>query len=233
MKDGISLSNKTLALNSFLSFSFFMKKIKVKAVFFDLWHTLAFSDLKRDFFMDIQERLGLNEMTHEQFLFECEQAIMLEEFGSLDQLYTKLLNHFSHPLGEILLGDLDFLWNNSLKTIKLYPETKKVLKKTRKKFKTALVSNCENFAVNKLNSDGLKFSDYFDQTILSCDVALLKPNPKIFRLPLKRLKIKPDEAVMVGDSIRTDMTGAKRAGMKTVLIDRKNRFKGKSFRLMQ
>ncbi len=204
-----------------------MEKLKVKAVFFDLWHTLAFSDLKKDFFMDIQERLGLNEITHAQFMCECEQAIMLEKFESLDQLYTKLLNHFSHPVGEILLGDLDFLWNKSLKTIKLYPETKKVLKKTRKNFKTALVSNCENFAVNHLNSNGLKFNDFFDETILSCDVALLKPNPKIFRLPLKKLKIKPAEAVMVGDSLRTDMTGAKRAGMKSILIDRKNRHKGK------
>ncbi len=203
-----------------------MKKMKVKAVFFDLWNTLAFTDSKKDLFVEMQIRLGLNELTHSQFLRECENAIMLEEFETLDLLYSKLLNYFSVPTGEILLGDLDFLWNNTLKSNKLFPETKKVLKKTRKHFKTALISNCENFGIKTL-SNGFKFNDFFDEIVLSCDIKLLKPNPKIFFLPLKRLGIKPSDAVMIGDSVRTDINGAKKAGLKTILIDRKGKFKGK------
>lgn len=202
------------------------KKLKVKAVFFDLWNTLAFTDSRKDLFREMQIRFGLNEITHSQFLCECEKAIMLEEFETLEHLYSKILNHFSVPSGEIMLGDLNFLWNHTLKKNKFYPETKKVLAKTKKNFKTALISNCENFGVKGLYEE-FNFEKYFDEIMLSCDVNLLKPNPKIFHIPLKKLKIKPEETVMVGDSIRTDMKGAKRAGLKTILIDRNQRHKGK------
>jgi len=203
-----------------------MKKLKVKAVFFDLWNTIAFTDVKKDVFREMQVRMGLNELTPDQFLHECENAIMLQEFESLQHMYSRLLSHFSLNSGEILLGDLDFLWSHSLKKDKFFPETKTVLAKTRKHFKTALVSNCENFGFKYLSKE-FDFSKYFNEIILSCDVGLLKPNPKIFYLPLKKLKVKPFEAVMVGDSMRTDMIGAKRAGLKTILLDRKNKFKGK------
>lgn len=208
------------------------KKLKVKAVFFDLWNTIAFTDIKKDVFREMQIRLGLNELTHSQFLQECENAIMLEEFDSLKHLYSKLLNYFSITSGEILVGDLDFLWNSALKNNKLYPDTKKVLLKTKKHFKTALISNCENFGVQSLShSNGFKLEKYFDEIMLSCDVGLIKPNPKIFLVPLKKLKVEPEQAVMIGDSMRTDIKGAKRAGMKTILIDRKKRFKGKKLKV--
>ncbi|PIN99034.1 MAG: hypothetical protein COT90_01295 [Candidatus Diapherotrites archaeon CG10_big_fil_rev_8_21_14_0_10_31_34] len=206
------------------------KKLKVKAVFFDLWNTLAFTDIKKDVFREMQIRLGLNEITHNQFLQECETAIMLEEFDNLNHLYSKMLNYFSITSGEILLGDLDFLWNLTLKNNKLFPETKKVLTKTKKHFKTALISNCENFGIQSLTaSNDFKLENYFDEIMLSCSVGLIKPNPKIFLVPLKKLKINPEQAVMIGDSIRTDMNGAKKAGLKTILIDRKGKFKGKKF----
>ncbi|MFH1663345.1 MAG: HAD family hydrolase [archaeon] len=203
------------------------KKLKVKAVFFDLWNTIAFTDSKKEVFREMQIRLGLNELTHSQFLQECENAIMTEEFESIDHLNARLLNHFNVPTGEILLGDLDFMWNHALKNNKLFPETIKALEKTKKHFKTALISNCENFGVKSLSKD-FSLSNYFDEVVLSCETGLLKPNPKIFLLPLKKLKIKPQDAVMIGDSMRTDMGGAKRAGMKTILIDRKGKAKGKN-----
>ncbi|MBU2100482.1 HAD family hydrolase [Candidatus Micrarchaeota archaeon] len=203
-----------------------MSKLKVKAVFFDLWNTIAFTDSDKEIFREMQIRFGLNELTHSQFLQECEKAIMMEEFESLEHLYSKLLHHFSIPSGEILLGDLDFLWNHALKHDKPFPESEKMLAKTKKHFKTALVSNCESFGFKKiLNHFG--FKKYFDEIILSCEVGLLKPHPQIFRLPLHKLKLKPEQAVMIGDSLRTDMHGAKHAGLKTILIDRKGKHKGR------
>jgi putative hydrolase of the HAD superfamily len=203
-----------------------MNKMKVKAVFFDLWNTIAFTDSNKDIFREMQVRFGLNELTHSQFLQECEKAIMMEEFETLEHLYSKLLNHFSIPSGEILLGDLDFLWNHALRHDKPFPESEKMLAKTKNHFKTALVSNCESFGFKKiLNHYG--FKKYFDEIILSCDVGLLKPHPQIFHLPLKKLKLKPEEAVMIGDSIRTDVNGAKKIGMKTILIDRTEKYEGR------
>ena len=44
-----------------------------------------------------------------------------------------------------------------------------------------------------------------------------KPEPPLFRIALERLGLVADEAVMVGDSVPSDIRGARRVGMRTVL----------------
>jgi putative hydrolase of the HAD superfamily len=48
----------------------------------------------------------------------------------------------------------------------------------------------------------------------------MKPHPAIFRAALERMRVPPDEAMMVGDSVSHDVEGARRAGMRGVLIAR-------------
>jgi putative hydrolase of the HAD superfamily len=56
--------------------------------------------------------------------------------------------------------------------------------------------------------------------VVSAEVGVGKPDPRIFRLAAERLGVDPREAVMVGDSLVRDVGGAKSAGMPTVWIDR-------------
>ena len=51
-------------------------------------------------------------------------------------------------------------------------------------------------------------------------VGISKPNPDIFRFALADAGVNPTEAVHVGDIYEADVLGARRAGMKGVLIDR-------------
>jgi HAD superfamily hydrolase (TIGR01662 family) len=48
----------------------------------------------------------------------------------------------------------------------------------------------------------------------------LKPHPSIFTAALQLLNVPAHEAVMVGDSVRQDVDGALRAGMRAVLLNR-------------
>jgi HAD superfamily hydrolase (TIGR01549 family) len=57
-------------------------------------------------------------------------------------------------------------------------------------------------------------------TVSSSDHGLMKPHPSIFTAALQLLDVRPDEAVMVGDSIRQDVEGALRAGMRAVPLHR-------------
>lgn len=45
-----------------------------------------------------------------------------------------------------------------------------------------------------------------------------KPSTRMFRLALQRAHEKPARAVMVGDQLETDMQGARRAGVHTILV---------------
>lgn len=89
-----------------------------------------------------------------------------------------------------------------------------------KGFRIGLLSNCPNpiFHLPK------KY-DVFDSSIYSDDVGLLKPSPKIYRLLLKKLKVKPDEALMIGDSIKTDVDGARAVGMQAIHYRNLNQLK--------
>ena len=52
----------------------------------------------------------------------------------------------------------------------------------------------------------------------------VKPSPTIFRAALELLEVEPNEAAMVGDSLRDDVEGARALGMRAFLVDREGRF---------
>lgn len=60
----------------------------------------------------------------------------------------------------------------------------------------------------------------FTVTVSSPDHGYMKPHPHIFRAALELMQVPADAAVMVGDSLRHDVEGARRAGMRGVLIAR-------------
>lgn len=59
-----------------------------------------------------------------------------------------------------------------------------------------------------------------DVAISSSQHGYMKPHPSIFEAALKLAGVLPAEAVMVGDSLAQDIEGARRVGMKGVLVRR-------------
>jgi HAD superfamily hydrolase (TIGR01662 family) len=57
-------------------------------------------------------------------------------------------------------------------------------------------------------------------TVSSSEHGLMKPHPSIFRAALALVGVSAAEALMVGDSVRQDVEGALRAGMRAVLLNR-------------
>ncbi len=59
--------------------------------------------------------------------------------------------------------------------------------------------------------------DLFDVVVDSCEVALRKPDPAIFRLVCERLGVEPDEAVFLDDS-PGHIESAREVGLRTILF---------------
>ena len=57
---------------------------------------------------------------------------------------------------------------------------------------------------------------FFDVVVTFDDTGVRKPAPEPFRKALELLKVRPEEAVMVGDWAERDIIGAKTLGMPTV-----------------
>jgi putative hydrolase of the HAD superfamily len=66
----------------------------------------------------------------------------------------------------------------------------------------------------------------FAVAISSSDHGYMKPHPSIFQEALRRVAVEADEAVMVGDSVAHDIEGARRLGMRGVLVARSGLSKG-------
>ncbi len=70
--------------------------------------------------------------------------------------------------------------------------------------------------------DNLDLTRLFDSITVPADAAAAKPDAAIFSFALARHSLLPDEAVYVGDSPGDDVEGAGRAGLRPVLVDRRN-----------
>ena len=83
--------------------------------------------------------------------------------------------------------------------------------------KIGLISNAD--VCDRFYWDQSPVYPYFDDSIFSCDVALLKPDPEIFLLSLSHLGVNPSEAWFVGDGGSRELSGAKAVGMTTVCTE--------------
>ena len=70
----------------------------------------------------------------------------------------------------------------------------------------------------KLERCGLQ--PYVDALITSEDVGVTKPDARIFHAALASAGVEPSNAVMLGDSWSTDVTGARAAGVRAVWLNR-------------
>lgn len=85
-------------------------------------------------------------------------------------------------------------------------------------YKLGLLSNSWLEAPRQALRDN-GYGRWFDVMICSFDIGVPKPDPRIFEFALDLLGVRPQEAVMVGDSLEADVKGALGAGMRAVLID--------------
>ncbi len=79
----------------------------------------------------------------------------------------------------------------------------------------ALLSNIAIDIRPRLNQLGML--ELFDTVLLSYEVGLVKPDPRIFERAVQAIEVAPSECVMVGDSPITD-GGAAAAGITALII---------------
>jgi putative hydrolase of the HAD superfamily len=104
----------------------------------------------------------------------------------------------------------------------VFSESEQVLHDLKKKFRLALITNGAP-DIQSTKIDGSNLASFFETIIISGDHGFGKPDHRIFRLALERLKVAAHEAVMVGDSLNRDIAGARAAGIRTIWINRYQR----------
>lgn len=102
----------------------------------------------------------------------------------------------------------------------VYDDTFQVLAELRKAYKLLLMTNgAPDIQQEKIDSiPGL--AEYFDHIVISGTYGVGKPNPAIYHHALELLNLSPDETVMIGDTLITDILGAQSTGIMNIWINR-------------
>jgi putative hydrolase of the HAD superfamily len=83
--------------------------------------------------------------------------------------------------------------------------------------RSAVISNSNGTIRSLVTRLGLV--DRLDFVIDSAEEGVEKPDPRIFEIALARARVKPEEAAYIGDLYSIDVRGARRVGLRPVLLD--------------
>lgn len=103
-----------------------------------------------------------------------------------------------------------------------FPEAERTLEGLRARgLRLGVISNWDSRLPALLEALGLR--RYFSLVLYSSAEDVEKPAQEIFRRAARRCGVKPAHALHVGDRLEEDYRGARAAGLRAVLVDRKGK----------
>ncbi len=155
-------------------------------------------------------RLGLTRLELEELVFGGDSGLRAQRGEiSVEQHWENLRQHFHFSPEELASFEREFF-----QTDQADKELVDYIHRLRPQYRTALLSNMFS-DLRRLMTDQWFMLDAFDEIIVSAEVGLMKPDPRIFHLALERLGAAPQEAVFIDDMPR-NLTGAQAVGLHTV-----------------
>jgi 2-haloalkanoic acid dehalogenase type II len=199
----------------------------IRAVVFDLYGTLVTGDVrvKGEGLDEALSRI-LREANYEVYYQEFEAARHMVFFidyprGRADtpkRFYTKVLERLEIPLDPKLVDKLARK-ATKLERVRLYEDAAPTVNAIKcRGIRTAVLTTVPSWLFRHvLAHNGMKI----DFICTAKEARAVKPNPQIYRTVLREFGVRPNEALMVGDTPEIDIIPPKKLGMKTALLCRK------------
>src|SRR5467141_2820147 len=211
---------------------------QTKVIFFDLGETLLTQNIEdnmvtRNALREISPILPKRVSPERLFEFYRESYKINEAIRSrhhveipiqvwMRQLLERIIE--DDPSDQLVMKAIDIIVNARAANAVAFDDADSTLRKlSGRDVKLGIISNVSSHEVAMGILDYVRLTQYFDEVVTSASVGIRKPDPGIFRYALMQLKARPEEAVMVGDSEMHDVGGGYVAGLKTVLVDRRQR----------
>jgi len=196
--------------------------MKIKAVIFDLFGTLVDSFKRyeyREILSEMASSLSLPEDSFYNSWTGSFNQRALGIFKTMEENFEFIGNQLDKPIN---IGGIEqavrIRLNYSKKTLFPRDDAIMTLKHLRTiGFKIGLISDC-TYEIPLIWEESL-LSPHFDNVIFSCNVGIKKPDPRIYRLACKKLKVKPKNCLYIGDGSSRELSGAHNVGMFPVLIE--------------
>lgn len=130
-----------------------------------------------------------------------------------------LLKEYDKDTKELIEEALKIFWKKIMDDIEETPTSIITIIELKDNYKLAIASDeFIDILQKKLKRIFGPWTDSFSCTVTPEDTNTMKPSPLYTEIALKKLKIKPEQAIMVGDSYTRDLKYAKSQGITTVLL---------------
>ncbi len=197
------------------------KKDEIKAIIFDVGGVLALGKNNLSSTQKFARTKGVHEYVAKKLKISLDQW-----FDSIDSNYSGAIEGkiSGEKAIEIISSGVKISKENLKKIIKKayrnhFKQNKQlfelVFNLKRMGYKIAVLS--DQWMVSREAIMPEKLYDGFDEVIISYEVGFRKPNPKIYKLILKRLKLSARNCVFIDDQ-SWNLKPAKKLGMKTILF---------------
>jgi putative hydrolase of the HAD superfamily len=101
----------------------------------------------------------------------------------------------------------------------VYEDVVPTLRYLKENYRLGLLTNgAPDLQRTKLDASGL--ADFFDAVIISGEVGIGKPDPRIFELALDQLGAAAHTTAMIGNSLRSDVAPALELHLMTIWVNR-------------
>lgn len=198
----------------------------IKGLIFDVHRTLVDdSGFPRDRIWRLIAQEGIDidmDIYYQQY---CEISSVLfnwlkiDPFISIREIHRKRLEFYYqlYCVKRDLDADLNYLWKEMGRS-KIYPDASSVLNQLKESYKIGLLSNADDD--DPLIKILLDAGFSFDVIVTSQSCQVYKPFRKIFDYTICKLNLDKHEVLMIGDSLISDILGARNAGIKNVWLNR-------------
>jgi putative hydrolase of the HAD superfamily len=137
-----------------------------------------------------------------------QQVGVLHQFVDFDDFFDQLYNYFA-------TAEPWFIYPDVLPALQAWQ---------RIGIEMGIVSNFDSRLDYVL--DALNLKEFFTSITVSTQAGVAKPDSRIFSIALQKHLCEPQEAWHIGDSFSQDFQGAKAAGIRAILLERKNQMLG-------
>ncbi|MDX1435217.1 MAG: HAD family phosphatase [Anaerolineales bacterium] len=188
----------------------------IKAVIWDLGGVLVRTE-DRAPRRRLAERYGMTSRELERLVFQGEMGDAAQ-LGAVtaEQLWGYVADQIGAPRSETKALEAGF-WGGD----RLDEDLIETIRGLRTDYTVGLLSNAWDSLRDALETR-FGIEDVFDPVVISAEVGLMKPDPKIYRLALDEAGAAPEEAVFL-DDFPENVAGARAVGMHAVHFDSKER----------
>ncbi len=203
-----------------------------RCLFFDLDHTLWDYDTNSDLTLDelydhhrLADRGVTTPVTFREKFKEVNRRLWEQyDVGLIHRdvirrdRFRKILEHFQVEDKGLSLTLSDHYINECPKKRNLMPGAIEVLESLNDRYPLTVVTNGFD-EVQRVKMDSSGLTQYFTHVVTSEKAKAKKPAAEIFLFALGKNEIRPDETVMIGDNLLTDIAGARNAGIESVFYN--------------